>query len=118
MPRNQPSKSTPARIHPTANISSQTTPIQPKTSFGQIVKEGLGFGVGSAIGHRLVAAVFGPSPSVISPSSVSPSPSPSPSSESNQQSNTKKQQGPTEYEACLAENPEDTVVCAHFLQKK
>jgi hypothetical protein len=28
-------------------------------SFGQIVKEGIGFGAGSAIGHRIVGAVFG-----------------------------------------------------------
>jgi hypothetical protein len=31
-----------------------------KPTFGQTVKEGLGLGLGSAIGHRVVGAVLGP----------------------------------------------------------
>lgn len=37
-------------------------PSRPKKqpTFGQTVKEGLGLGLGSAIGHRVVGAVLGP----------------------------------------------------------
>ena len=63
MPRTQQRSSTkvPAVIHakPPSPVSSfhSTTP-QP--GFGQLIKEGIGFGIGQSIANRAVSAVLGP----------------------------------------------------------
>lgn len=46
-------------FHPPTSIS----PITPPISFGQIVKEGLGFGIGQSVAHHAVSAVLGPATS-------------------------------------------------------
>lgn len=62
MPRNGSSH----KISPKPTVPTVIKPIPsaimtpPPTSFGQIVKEGFGFGAGSALAHRAVAAVLGP----------------------------------------------------------
>lgn len=59
MPRSEVKRQT--SLH-TVKPSSSLVPtpmIQPPT-FGQTIKEGIGFGAGSAIGHRIIGAVLGP----------------------------------------------------------
>lgn len=62
MPRSHPPP--PKRTTLPAPITKPPTslgPFQPTApSFGQIVKEGIGFGAGQAIAHRAVAAILGP----------------------------------------------------------
>ena len=41
--------------------SSQMQSIPAAPSFGQLIKEGIGFGAGQAIAHRAVNAIIGPS---------------------------------------------------------
>lgn len=48
-------------IHPPSVISAVPS------SFGQVVKDGIGFGAGSAIGQRVVAAMFGPQTISVTP---------------------------------------------------
>lgn len=58
--RRAPVKSNPVTIKPHQPPVSSSPPVAPPTSFGQIVKEGVGFGIGQSIAHRAVAAVVGP----------------------------------------------------------
>ena len=66
-----------------------------KPSFFQTIKEGMALGVGSSIGHRIVGAIMGPSPSHM------------PSVQ-----NTDKKQ---EYEQCMKEH-DDRAVCQRILE--
>lgn len=62
MPRRQPSshpKPTVPSVRPQSSLIPSTS--LPTASFGQTIKDGIGFGAGSAIGHRIVGAILGPS---------------------------------------------------------
>lgn len=73
-------------------INNDKQPIihSPTPSLFQTVKEGVAFGVGSSIGHRIVGAFMGPS---------------------NVQAKDKRQD---EYEQCLKEH-DDKAACQHIL---
>lgn len=60
MPRSRPppKKSTLPAVIPKPQTSLNPIP-QVGPSFGQLIKEGIGFGAGQAIAHRAVAAVLG-----------------------------------------------------------
>lgn len=64
MPRTSQTHKTPVKSVPVPVKSFHpptSLPIAPApTSFGQIIKEGVGFGIGQSIAHRAVAAVLGP----------------------------------------------------------
>ncbi len=65
MPRNTKAS---AKIAPMKSAVS-TTPIPPQypqQTMGSIIKEGVGFGMGSAIGHRVIGAFF-PTHTAIAP---------------------------------------------------
>ena len=80
---------------PTPTLPAQM-PVNSRPSFLQAIKEGLAFGVGSSIGHRLVSAVSGePTPRV----SISP-----------------KQTKLEEYEQCMKKY--DDVTCERILEAK
>ncbi len=49
---------------PSGSPSASQVPVQQKSSFGQIIKEGFAFGIGSSIAQR----IFGPSKQIIPPS--------------------------------------------------
>jgi hypothetical protein len=68
----------------------------PAPSLGQSIKDGVGLGIGSAIGHRIVSSIFG-APSV-SVTAAHP-------------------QVPTAFEKCLVENRDDVALCAHLAEK-
>jgi hypothetical protein len=66
MPRSNKSPTSPVKAHvgPSKLQTLPQTPLAlhspPPSSFGQIMKEGLGFGIGQSIAHRAVSAVLGP----------------------------------------------------------
>jgi len=76
-----------------------TFPVSRPSSLLQTVKDGFGFGVGSAIAHRMVSAVAGPQVRA-EPQSVSP----------------EIDQRNLAYEQCLVENPNDVIVCKYLLE--
>jgi len=50
---------------PTSASAVAQVPVNPRPSFLQTIKEGLAFGIGNSIGHRIVGAAFGePTPRV------------------------------------------------------
>lgn len=63
MPRSEVKRQTGLHTKSYPLVKPQTTlvPTPSAPSFGQTIKEGIGFGAGSAIGHRIVGAVLGPS---------------------------------------------------------
>jgi len=63
------------------------------------MKEGFGFGMGSAIAHRMVSAFTG-SPAMSHETKMSPG----------------IDQRNLAYEQCLVENPNDVVVCKYLLE--
>lgn len=63
MPRRSSSPSLPQKKIFTLTTEDKKPPatITPQnTSFIQIIKEGIGFGIGSSIGNRVVGAIMGP----------------------------------------------------------
>ena len=83
----------------TAVAPRVATPKVVNPSLMQTVKEGVGFGIGSAIGHRVVNGLFG--------------------SGSSQPHEVRKR--PTEYEQCLAEHRDfgdSTAMCSYLLKAK
>ena len=76
MPRSEVKRQT--SLHTVKPSSSLVpTPMIQPPSFGQTIKEGIGFGAGSAIGHRVVGAILGPSVATTAPSTPSESKQPS-----------------------------------------
>ncbi len=61
---------------PSGSPSMPQVPTQQKSSFGQIIKEGFAFGIGSSIAQR----IFGPSKQVVPQTPVSPEPQAPPKS--------------------------------------
>jgi hypothetical protein len=55
MPRSK--NSPPIARQPPTTSQPQIVEVK-KNPFGQIVKEGVGFGIGSAIGHRIIESIF------------------------------------------------------------
>ena len=50
----------PARTHTVSSVPAMpSAPTYTGPSFGQAIKEGVAYGVGSSIGHRLTSALFG-----------------------------------------------------------
>lgn len=82
MPRSSPNhpssskKSVPTLVRHTPPAHPPTFSTAPAASFGQIVKEGIGFGAGNAIAQRAVSAIFGP-PTITTISSTLPPGTPS-----------------------------------------
>ncbi len=60
MPRSQQSSKMPAAVHKPSPPVIVHPPTLEKPGFGQLIKEGIGFGAGQAIAHRAVAAILGP----------------------------------------------------------
>ena len=85
MPR---TSSTPIKIHSNTHVPAI---YSQKPSFLQTIKEGVAFGVGSSIGHRIVGAITG---------------------SSHIQVDTKQK----EYEQCMKEF-DDKAVCQRILEK-
>ncbi len=70
MPRSQQSKSSMLIPKPhTPVVVHQSAPE--KAGFGQLIKEGIGFGAGQAIAHRAVNAVLGATAPATSPTPAS-----------------------------------------------
>ena len=79
-----------SRVAPHSKVSS----VMPAPSLGQSIKDGIGLGIGSAIGHRIVSSIFGaPTVSVAA------------------------QHVPTAFEKCIVENRDDVALCAHLAEK-
>lgn len=79
-----------------------TVPVNSRPSFLQTMKEGISFGVGSSIGHRIVSAAFG-EPTLRVATSQKSSPS----------LDNKKE----EYEQCMTKY-DDLAVCKRILEAK
>ncbi len=73
-------------------------------TFGQSIKDGFGMGIGSAIGHRVIASIFGAS-------SVA-------QREAQREPPVVAQREPTAFEQCIAENRDDIALCAHLAESK
>lgn len=103
MPR-RPSQS-PIRspIVPKPTISSPPVTYTPKgPTFGQSIKDGFGFGLGSAIAHRII----GPAPVVVQ---HQPAPAATPLPQTS---------GPPEYERCMKESFNNAELCKEYLASK
>ena len=104
MPRSKqtavaPKVATPKVVNPNVVNPTVVNPKVVNPSLMQTVKEGVGFGIGSAIGHRVVNGLFG--------------------SGSSQPHEVRKR--PTEYEQCLAEHRDfgdSTAMCSYLLKAK
>ena len=60
-PSSPPSKRASSLPVPTKqSISTVPSVAPPQAGFGQLIKEGIGFGAGQAIAHRAVNAILGP----------------------------------------------------------
>lgn len=97
MPRSKQTTVVPSR---SSTVPVVAMPTVSKPSLMQTVKEGVGFGIGSAIGHRVVNGIFGPSPP---------------------QSRPTESRRPTEYEQCLAEHRDfgdSAAFCSYLLKAK
>jgi hypothetical protein len=80
-------------------ISSPPITYTPGPTLGQSIKDGFGFGLGSAIAHRII----GPAPVVVQHQQT-PASSASP-------------QHPPEYERCMKESFNDVELCKEYLTK-
>jgi hypothetical protein len=99
MPRPKQTAITKPRPFTTPSVASPSILQTHTPSLLQTVKEGVGFGIGSAIGHRIIGGLFGPSSS---------------------QSQEPKRR-PTEYEQCLAEHRDfgdSAAFCSYLLKAK
>jgi len=96
MPRSANKSVVAHKVVPTAVVPAS---VSRPSSLLQTVKDGFGFGVGSAIAHRMVSAVVGPQVRA-EPQSVSP----------------EIDQRNLAYEQCLVENPNDVIVCKYLLE--
>ena len=85
------------RLTPPAPSS---VPVSGAPTLGQSIKQGFGFGMGSAIAHR----IFGASPTIV----VQPTPAPT-------QAPTVEPKYPREFEQCMRESNNDREVCKQFL---
>jgi hypothetical protein len=91
-------------VHPTKEVSvlPKATGVMPKATgvaspgLGQIVKEGMAFGVGNALAHSVIGRLFGGVP-------VAPAPAPAPASEK------------TAYNHCLELTNGNQEVCEHLI---
>lgn len=61
------SKSVQPQTHVQQSHPQQPQPLQPQSSLSQTIKEGFSFGVGSAVAHRMVNSVLGPSHQPVAP---------------------------------------------------
>jgi hypothetical protein len=66
MPRSQQSKSPIIQNKPSPPLVAHQSILE-KPGFGQLIKEGIGFGAGQAIAHRTVSAILGSSIPVQTP---------------------------------------------------
>lgn len=79
-------------------LSSPPNTYTPGPTLGQSIKDGFGFGLGSAIAHRII----GPSPDVV---------------QHQQTSNPEPTQLSPEYIRCLKESFNDVEICKEYLTK-
>lgn len=63
--RTQPMYETPMTIKTNHVTDLPVKNVQPTASLGQIVKEGMAFGVGNAVAHNVVNRLFGSSNTVV-----------------------------------------------------
>lgn len=116
MPRQQSSSnrssSVPAaKTHtyaPPPKIWHASPPVAASPSIFQSVKDGVGLGMGSAIGHRIIGGIFGPTSTT-----TMPAPMPSPT-----QPIEKPYFASDSYIQCIHENREKPQVCIPFLSKE
>lgn len=113
MPRQQTSQKqsspTPKIYAPPPKIWHATPPVVAGPTIFQSVKDGVGLGVGSAIGHRLVGSIFG---------STNPTTMPPPMSSSASMIPEKPYYASDSYIQCVQENREKPDVCKPFLSKE
>jgi hypothetical protein len=83
-------------------------PVNSRPSFLQAIKEGLAFGVGNSIGHRIVSAVSGEPTLRVGAVSGEPTP---------RVSISPKQTKLEEYEQCM-QKYDDVIVCKKILEAK
>lgn len=102
--------SPPPAIHTPAAPPAVISPPQP--GFGQILKEGIGFGAGSAIGQRIVGSIFGPPTVNIRQEPPAPAVAPSPVSRPEIPHYASES-----YKACLEHTKNDVETCRPFLSK-
>jgi len=76
-------------------------PVVERPSFGQVIKEGLAFGVGQSIAHRVVGSVFGPTAPTVPTAPTAP--------------NQKTESFNYAYVQCLKESMNDEKACIHLL---
>lgn len=109
MPRQQQQKSkSPQTFAPPPKIWHATPPVSASTSIFQSMKDGIGLGMGSAIGHRIIGGFFGPSTS---------SPPSTPSTSSNSLPIEKPFYASQSYTQCVEYNKENPEICRPFLSK-
>ena len=87
--------------------ASPPVPSAAAPSFMQSVKDGIGLGAGSAIGHRIIGGIFGPTSSTTMPPPVPSSTQPL----------EKPHYASDNYIQCIHENREKPELCTPFLSK-
>jgi hypothetical protein len=98
-----PTVAAPKVAHPKVAHPKVAHPTVATPSLLQTVKEGFSFGIGSALAHRVIGGIFGPS---------------YPQSQPPPQEATRR---PTEYEQCLAEHRDfgdSAAFCSYLLKAK
>jgi hypothetical protein len=97
---------------PLIPVSPQPPVISPpQPGLGQIIKEGIGFGAGSAIGQRIVGSLFGPP--TVSVRQETPAPVDAPASRPEIPFYASEN-----YKTCLEHTKNDVDTCKPFLSKE
>jgi len=107
-------------IHDKKIVSMPTSavaqvPVNPRPSFLQTMKEGISFGVGNSIGHRIVSAAFGePTPRV---GAAFGEPTPRVAMTSPSDAVPRNSEKTEEYEQCMKKY-DDVSACKRILEAK
>lgn len=91
------------------------TATVPRPSFGQTLKEGLAFGVGQGIAHRVVGHVFGGAASNAAASNAAASNATASNAAGSNATASKPSSDNPEYTQCMQESFQDAEACKRFL---